>query len=187
MPNAIDVTGDRYGLLTALKPTGSKVFPSGQRRTLWAFRCDCGAEIVKTLFDVRRADVKSCGCGRRGKPAHNRLADGESGFRALFSGYRSRAMKLNVPFDLTEAGFRSLTVAPCYYCGVKPRQRKKATASSFGAYEYNGVDRMVNSHGYVAGNAVPCCGTCNRAKNSMDAMEFLEWVRRVYSWRCYED
>ena len=28
-------------------------------------------------------------------------------------------------------------------------------------------------------NVVPCCKICNRAKNNMDQMEFIEWARKV--------
>ena len=187
MPNALIITGETYGKLTALHSEGSRVFPSGQRRTLWRFRCECGQEVVRTLFDVRRADVKSCGCARLGRPAPNRLPEGESGFRALYSIYRSRAKRLGVPFELTVEGFRSLTKAKCYYCNAKPTQRKLATATSHGAYRYNGIDRLESHLGYVAGNVAPCCGTCNQAKNKMGVSEFLDWIRRVYRWSCYED
>lgn len=190
MAKALDVTGDRYGHLVALAPSGC-LMAGRQLKTAWKFRCDCGVEVVRKLMNVRSGDTKSCGCQQR-RAQHLagvriRLAEGESSFRALFDDYRRRAKRRGVVFDLDIDGFRSLTTAPCYYCNAKPRQRKMASSESFGAYQYNGLDRLDNTCGYVAGNVAPCCGTCNRAKGVMPVHEFLDWVRRVFNWRCYED
>lgn len=190
MPTAVDITGQRYGRLVALEYAGYLRIGSQPKRA-FRFRCDCGAIVVRTLMDVRRLDTMSCGCLKRDnrakKPAHNRLRDGESSFRALLASYRKRAVAVGVAFELTEDGFRSLTIASCYYCNQKPSQKKKATADCFGSYQYNGLDRLDNTLGYVLGNVAPCCGTCNRAKGTMPVHEFMDWVRRVYRWRCYED
>lgn len=190
MGMAIDITGQRYGRLVALEFAGH-LRSGSQPKRAFRFRCDCGVEVVRTVMDVRRLDTMSCGCLKRDnsvdKPAANRLAEGESGFRALFGKYQRRAKLINQPFTLTREGFSGLTLAPCYYCATKPSQRAKATATAFGAYIYNGVDRLDPTQGYIVGNVVPCCGVCNRAKQSMQVHEFLDWVRRVYQWRCYED
>src|SRR4030065_1433026 len=99
MPRAIDVTGQRYGRLIALRPNGNKKFPSGQVRTMWSFRCDCGKEIDRTLFDVRRADTKSCGCARKGRAAHNRMEEGESSFNGLYTKYKRAAHSRNYEWN----------------------------------------------------------------------------------------
>lgn len=185
MPTALNVTGERYGLLTAVRRAGTRAYPSGQKRTLWLFRCDCGAEITKSLFDVRRADIKSCGCGRKGRPAHNRLPEGEAAFRTLFLAYETRAKVLGVEFQISPETFRALTKARCHYCNAVPSQDKSAASGKTnGRYRYNGLDRINNAGGYVLGNVATCCGTCNRAKHAMGRIEFLDWVRRVYRWSC---
>jgi len=55
----LDVTGMRFGILTAIRCTGSS-----KQGALWAFRCDCGKEAVKRLKDVRHGTTSSCGCLR---------------------------------------------------------------------------------------------------------------------------
>jgi len=57
MPNAIDVTGDRYGRLVALRRG-----PNKGRRTTWACLCDCGNEHNVDLDSLRQGLTKSCGC-----------------------------------------------------------------------------------------------------------------------------
>ena len=55
---ALDLTGQRFGRLTALEPTGER------RRTsvLWRCRCDCGKEVECETEDLTRGKVRSCGC-----------------------------------------------------------------------------------------------------------------------------
>lgn len=62
----IDVTGMRYGILTAVKR--DRIDVQGAH---WLFRCDCGAEKVMRLKDVRYGNTASCGCMKpyRGKDA----------------------------------------------------------------------------------------------------------------------
>ena len=46
----------------------------------------------------------------------------------------------------------------------------------------NGLDRIDSSKGYSSENTVPCCKYCNTAKNTMSVNEFMEWVKRIYSY-----
>lgn len=53
--------GARYGRLVAL----SDSHRDHNKKVHWLFRCDCGAEVVKSVGDVRSGHVSSCGCLRR--------------------------------------------------------------------------------------------------------------------------
>lgn len=53
----IDITGERYGLLTAIR----RVHTTGQG-AYWLFSCDCGRESRARLKDVRFGNTLSCGC-----------------------------------------------------------------------------------------------------------------------------
>src|SRR5690349_1849924 len=107
MPTAIDITGQRYGRLIALEFAGH-LRKGSQAKRAFRFQCDCGAVVIRTLMDVRRAATVSCGCHKRELARawgeRSRLADGESSFRALFDAYRRRATALGVPFELTPDG-----------------------------------------------------------------------------------
>lgn len=54
---AINITGERYGRLTAIRQEGSS---GGQR--MWICICDCGKETKVRQSDLRRGKTKSCGC-----------------------------------------------------------------------------------------------------------------------------
>ena len=49
----LDLTGQRYGRLTALRP-----LPDGK----WLCSCECGGEKSILSYDLRKGHSKSCGC-----------------------------------------------------------------------------------------------------------------------------
>lgn len=55
--NKVDLTGQRYGRLTALYPAENI-----GARTAWLCRCDCGKEVVVPTNRLRCGHTKSCGC-----------------------------------------------------------------------------------------------------------------------------
>src|SRR3954471_16526440 len=59
MPPTIDLTGQRYGRLVAVRRE------QRGRITLWHCKCDCGVECVIALGNLRNGTTKSCGCLRR--------------------------------------------------------------------------------------------------------------------------
>lgn len=66
MPAAIDITGQKYGRLTAIsldKSTGNR---------LWLFRCDCGELKLSSAGLVRFGTTRSCGCLRKETTAKTR-------------------------------------------------------------------------------------------------------------------
>lgn len=71
----LDVTGERYGRLLAVKPAKSV-----NRGMEWEFLCDCGTTCVKTLGKVRAGEIKSCGCLMDGAERSSRLMVDITGF-----------------------------------------------------------------------------------------------------------
>lgn len=55
MAEELDITGQRFGKLTAIKSVGNKK---------WLFKCDCGKDYVGYKTLVKTGRVKSCGCSR---------------------------------------------------------------------------------------------------------------------------
>ena len=52
-----DITGERYGMLTA-----TAYVERGTRGARWQFSCDCGSSIVATAKDIRYGGRTDCGC-----------------------------------------------------------------------------------------------------------------------------
>ena len=56
---ASDLTGQKFGLLTALEPTAKR---NGQGSVIWKCRCDCGNECEVAAVYLKSGNTKSCGC-----------------------------------------------------------------------------------------------------------------------------
>lgn len=56
---AINITGEKYGLLTALQPTDKRKHGS----VVWKCKCDCGNICYYSVDELRQQhNIKSCGC-----------------------------------------------------------------------------------------------------------------------------
>jgi hypothetical protein len=61
MPQRIDITGNRYGMLVVEKFAYSK-----NRKSYWKVKCDCGNEKIVYGGSLKNGDTQSCGClGKR--------------------------------------------------------------------------------------------------------------------------
>lgn len=59
-PNALDLTGHKFGLLTVLHrvPPG----PTQRWRSVWLCQCECGGTVSVVATSLRKGGTKSCGC-----------------------------------------------------------------------------------------------------------------------------
>lgn len=57
-PGQRDISGQRFGKLTAVEPTGEVICGSA----VWRCRCDCGGEVHAPLHQLTAGYRKSCGC-----------------------------------------------------------------------------------------------------------------------------
>src|SRR5690554_4149689 len=58
--NSLNLSGKRFGKLTALKRAGR----TKNDNALWLCKCDCGNEVKSNATSLRRGDITSCGCER---------------------------------------------------------------------------------------------------------------------------
>lgn len=59
MSKAIDITGQKFGRLTALKPTKNR---NSKGSVMWLCKCDCGNIKEICIADLRNKGTQSCGC-----------------------------------------------------------------------------------------------------------------------------
>lgn len=64
-----DITGMKYGMLTAIKRVEDRFTKSGRRITRWEFECDCGNRIIVDKNNVVKKNTSqvSCGCYHKKK------------------------------------------------------------------------------------------------------------------------
>lgn len=61
MRQPLDLTGQKFGRLTAIKKVGT----NSQGNFMWLCLCDCGKETVVNSQRLKRGRTKSCGCLKR--------------------------------------------------------------------------------------------------------------------------
>lgn len=81
----------------------------------------------------------------------------------LYNEVKARARRYNREFKIRRALFDVLIVSNCHYCKQPPTNYR--TVNGERVY-YNGLDRVVNSMGYLPNNVVACCFRCNNYKNA---------------------
>jgi hypothetical protein len=93
--------------------------------------------------------------------------------------YKFKALAKGRAWELTREQFIALIEGDCFYCGAPPSMKAKASNGSPVYILRNGIDRLNNCGGYIQGNVVPCCSTCNMAKRDMSPSQFIDWASRV--------
>ena len=76
------------------------------------------------------------------------------------------AEKRDIDVDISYKDFLGFKNKPCEYCGEKLDAIR--------------VDRVDGNKSYKIGNIVSCCADCNFMKNSMNIMDFLCKVEKIY-------
>lgn len=61
---AVDLTGQRFGRLTAIRPTEQR---GKGGFVIWECKCDCGNTKLASTNSLRGGNTKSCGCLRKKK------------------------------------------------------------------------------------------------------------------------
>jgi len=85
---------------------------------------------------------------------------------------KTQAKVRHKEWNLSEIEYTEAISKPCFYCGG---------SLPIGG---SGIDRLDNMKGYISGNIVPCCATCNNLKNStLTWQETLVAVRAIQKYR----
>ena len=61
----IDITGQRFGKLVAIKKVEPHITPNGNKITQWFCQCDCGNTTIVRSASLRNGITKSCGCYKK--------------------------------------------------------------------------------------------------------------------------
>jgi hypothetical protein len=166
-----EMIGRRFGRLVVLEKSGH----IGLARA-WLCKCDCGNSTRVVTTNLIKGFVSSCGCN-----VPNKLPSGEANRNSLFNSYRYRSKKRGLEFALSKKKFTELTSGNCFYCGAEPSNERRKQGTN-GPYQYNGIDRIDSSLGYVEDNCVSCCMHCNYMKGILDQNEFLSKIQKILEY-----
>lgn len=116
MGKFIDITGNKYNMLTAVKHLGA----TDTGRTKWLFLCDCGKEVSVEVYSVKTGKTKSCGCNRFIAVAEARTTHGGRFERMynIYCGMLARCYNPNVS-SYKRYGARGITVCQRWLDGYE--------------------------------------------------------------------
>ena len=176
MSRVIDLTGQQFGNQLVLRRAENIVHPSGKSEVAWVVQCKCGSpERTIAAYELQRGHSKSCGCRNSGRP----IIDFAAVVDYLFSQYQYNATSRGYSWEIDRQRFEALIAGTCVYCGDSP-----STASHRkNGFLYNGIDRVDNTLGYIAGNVVSCCKYCNRAKGTMKVEDFIAYLSKASKYQ----
>jgi len=95
LSKVIDITGQKFGRLTAIKREGS----NSDGKALWLCKCDCGNKVIVVGKSIRNGHTKSCGClsvDRTRSMGKSNLKHGDSKSR-LYNVWRGILKRCNNP------------------------------------------------------------------------------------------
>lgn len=165
-----------FGYYTVISYSHHLRRPSGWRGEAYVnVQCKCGTVNKVSIQQLKKGQVKSCGCYRLEKEAEYRP---QANLNLILSQHINSAKERQIPWKIKDGEAFELFRQPCYYCkGMNTRKRKFHTKTR--EIKLNGIDRKDNNIGYELGNCVPCCHPCNRSKNDSTIAEFEVWVKTL--------
>lgn len=75
MPEKKDLTGKRFGNLTAIEEGEPHYTSGGHKKIKWVCRCDCGKTISVPAGNLNSGNTKSCGCLQKEMRGKNNYSD----------------------------------------------------------------------------------------------------------------
>ena len=145
MGNLIDLSGQRFGMLTVIERASNDKSGSAT----WQCKCDCGNKTVVTSGNLRSGKQKSCGCLRH-RPTWNRT-HGESRNSRLYKIWTGMKTRCNNPNCKAYANYGGRGIALC-----DPWNESYATFRDWavlsGYSDKLSIDRIDNSKGYSPDN-----------------------------------
>ncbi len=179
----VDLSGQRFGHLVAIRRIESHRTYAGTLITMWLVKCDCGSEKPSSFSNLKTGRVLTCGrsCPLHASTPNAGKGSADAGARQIWGWYRNKAKQKKRAFDLSVDDVIRLSSSPCVYCGCPPSNIAR-NDSIYGRMAYSGIDRCDNSQGYTLINSLPCCGTCNSMKKTMSQDEFFAHLRKILAY-----
>lgn len=174
-----DITNQKFNDLTVIEWLGFVDVSQNKRRSLWKCLCDCGNYVNVQQSSLVTNNTKSCGC-RVTNPIKSYKGEFYSAISAVLNDYKQSAKKRDYIFEIGREEFLKLITQNCFYCGSSHSNKMPPQNKKDSSFTYNGIDRLDNNIGYVKNNVVTCCKQCNFLKRSLNYLDFIESIIKIY-------
>ena len=172
--NFKDITGQKFGKLTAVSFAFTRKTGKSGRNAHWNCSCECGNQHVSSGYNLRSGQTISCGCAYKDMGKRMIKPNNEYPKNTLYNLYVQRCRKRNIALSLSKDELIKIVQNPCHYCGLDYSINKK---QKYGEFKCNGLDRIDNNKGYEESNILPCCQYCNAIR--MDVLTVEETSRVI--------
>jgi hypothetical protein len=179
MPEFIDLSGKRIGMLTILDIGEIK-----KAHTYWNVQCDCGIKKQMSYSSIVRENekgwIKSCGCNRAKMHAKRLTTHGMKGTLelSLLDGAKRRAKNKKLKLDITVFDIKIPDLCPLLNIPIYKKGGKITDNSP-------SLDRINPKGGYTKGNIWVISYKANAVKNncSLNELELLVDNFKKYATR----
>jgi hypothetical protein len=207
--NCKDLTGLRFNNLTVIKRSENYISPSGDTKSRWECKCDCGklVKVIGTRLATNK--TKSCGClhtqllvkrnkamgmEKAGNPFLKRRRGTNNISGRFMCQLKYSAKKREIVYDITIDYLQKVLEMQKFKCaltGIDLIMDANNTFSLVGTESVNtgSLDRIDSSKGYVEGNVQWVHKTINLMKLSHTNEKFIDWCNEVskYNSRASEE
>jgi hypothetical protein len=148
----LDLTGERFGKLVAIKKLPTPAHLKKAAVSIWRCRCDCGNTITARMGNLRNGHTTSCGCARRERCGLHSLRHGHTSGRTATRTFRSWSHAKARCFTKTDAkypdyGGRGITMCDAWRSDFMNFLRDMGECP-----EGHSIDRINNDGNYEPGN-----------------------------------
>ena len=161
MTRVIDITGQRFGMLTAIKPLSKRQ----HKEIVWFCICDCGKNKKVMSSNLRTGNTKSCGCfhrkrcGQMGKETLHNLAGRKFGKLLVLKIAKKRSSNGGVRWVCRcDCGGQKTVAAGCL---------KKGNVKSCGCWSRDKLKNSIDLTGRKFGRLTVLCPTKKRLQTSV--------------------
>jgi hypothetical protein len=164
--------------------TFTELDSKGRLRSKVKFLCEkCNCETIQRLEEIKRRGTLCKKCKLKENSTEEfKYKDLElTCANVLKSRMNKRYIKRGLTCPLTGNEILKLVKSKCHYCNSEPSNTHIYKQPNFEyIFYYNGIDRIDSSKGYIKGNVLSCCRTCNVAKSDMNYDRFIEHINKIY-------